>query len=335
VIIVNDGTSEEKSLSILRTIEARHLPNVRVVHTDNQGLAVARNTGARTARGEFLAFVDADDIVESSFFAQAIAVLRQYRNVALVYSWVQYFGEASAVWPTWNAEFPYLLGHNMLVPLVVTRRSAFLQQGGNNPEFEYNFEDYEGWVALLEQGGVGVSLPLPLVRYRVRSGSMYQSGNQMQLLYLYDLLAQRHPDLYRLWGAELFHLQNANGPGHAWNHPAQQVAVPSQGYVAALVQERDKLVAEVRTLGKAWEDHVRFIASQRSYIENLEARCRELLLAGSNGSSPLHSPNSITSREYEIGGQLVNRIKRMWIARQVMDSPVLKKVVKKTLRLGG
>lgn len=333
IIIVNDGSTDAASLALLKEIESRGLEHVRVVHTENRGLASARNTGAEQARGEFLSFVDADDCVEEGFFVQAIALLQRYENVTFVYSWVRYFGEATDIWPTWNAEFPYLLGHNMLIPLVVVRRAAFLAHARNKPEFEYNFEDYESWISLVESGGVGVSLPHPLVRYRVRPGSMYQSSNRNQQQYLYDLLTQHHAETYRRWGVELFHLQNANGPGHSWRHPAQEVAGPSQVYVAALVQERDRLVAEVRTLGKAWEDHARFIADQRTYIESLEARCRELMATQTNRLLSLPAANGVSWQEYEIGGRLIHRLRHNWVVQRIARSPALKKGLKKLLRL--
>jgi hypothetical protein len=233
----------------MRELEGRQLPHLRIVHTVNQGLASARNTGAEAARGEFVAFVDADDLVEPDFFSRAIVVLQRYRNVAVVYSWLRYFGEAADLWPAWNAEFPYLLGHNLVAVLAVLRRAAFLQCAQHKPEFEYNFEDYETWVTLLEAGGVGVSLPHPLARYRVRSGSLYRKANRNQFLYLHELVTHHHPSGYRDWGVELFNLQNANGPGRMWNQPAQEVVEPPQAYVASLEHQRDKLWADVQTLG--------------------------------------------------------------------------------------
>ncbi len=268
VLIVNDGSTEPKSLAVLEEIEARQLPHVRILHTANQGLAAARNTGAEAAHGEFLAFVDADDVVEPEFFARAIGVLQSYANVAFVSSWVRYFGEATTIWPTWNAEFPYLLGHNMLTPLAVVRRAAFLRWGRNQPEFEYNFEDFESWMALVEAEGVGVSLAQPLVRYRIRSGSMYRSSNRNQQLYLYDLLTQRHPEAYREWGVELFNLQNANGPGYLWAEREAYIE-NQQAYTQQLEQTRDQLWADVQRVGRGWDE-------QKTYIEGLERERNQL-----------------------------------------------------------
>ena len=220
IIIVNDGSTDAASVAKIREIEARRLPDVRVIHTSNQGLAAARNNGVRAARGEFLALVDADDLIEPDFMARGVDVLHRYANVGFVFSWVRYCDAATGVWPTWNAEYPYLLGHNMLCVLTIVRRAAYLEAGGNDPAFAYAMEDYAGWVALLAAGHTGVSLPAPLVHYRIRPGSMRRQMNDDQALYLYDLLTQRFPRAFERWGPELFNLQNANGPGRLWNHPA-------------------------------------------------------------------------------------------------------------------
>lgn len=226
ILIVDDCSTGEENLAVLRELENAY-SSVRIVrHLTNRGLAETRNTGAKEAKGEFIAFLDADDEVEPQFFEKALPVLEAYANVGFVYSWVQYFENSQGVWPTWNTHFPYLLGHNMLAPICVVRKKAFLEVGGNNPRFEYSLEDYECWINLLKHGWLGVSLPECLVRYRVRTGSMFRSATEDQFRYLYDLLARTHPELYQQWGDELAQLQAANGSGILWNHPAMNYSSP-------------------------------------------------------------------------------------------------------------
>jgi len=220
VIVVDDGSDDPMSLAALEQESLRYSDLLRVVRCARGGLARARNLGAHTARGEFLAFVDADDLVDPSFFGRAIDVLQRYDNVSFVYSWVRFFGDAEGCWPTWNAEFPLLLAHNMLNPLVVVRRSDFLAWGQNDPALTDALEDYDAWISMLEHGCVGVSLPDPLVQYRVRKDSMYHSLSEAQMLEMYALIVERHRATYERYGAELFALQNENGPGWRWNHPA-------------------------------------------------------------------------------------------------------------------
>jgi glycosyltransferase involved in cell wall biosynthesis len=234
--------------------------------TRKTGIGAALNAGTEAAfQGNFIAFVDADDMIEPAFFAYALDVLQRYPNVSLVYSWVRYFGLESIIWPTWNAEFPYLLGHNMLTPLVVLRRSAFLQWARNTPTMEYSLEDYEGWVGLVEAGGLGVSLARPLVRYRVRAGSMYRSANRNQMLYLYDVIAASSRGVSGV-GVELFNLQNTNGaaslliipPLERWNAPRLR---------GGLEQQRERLWSEVQRWDRQPDGSGAIHRRQRTYIE--------------------------------------------------------------------
>ena len=65
VIIVDDGNPDEY-LHILSECEKKD-SRIRVIRQKNGGVSKARNTGLQSARGEYLAFIDSDDFVESSF----------------------------------------------------------------------------------------------------------------------------------------------------------------------------------------------------------------------------------------------------------------------------
>lgn len=219
VIVVNDGSTDAMSIATLAEEEKKRYAGLRVLHIANGGLANARNVGAEAARGELVAFVDADDCIGPEFLARAVAVLQRFNNVHLVYSWVRFFDGGHGIWHSWTFDLPYLLCHNELVPLAVVRRDSFLQHGRNKAHIIYGLEDYEGWISMAEAGCGGVAIPEPLVRYRIREDSMFKVIENDKKLYLYDLISQEHPELYRLYGLELFNLQNANGPAHGWDQP--------------------------------------------------------------------------------------------------------------------
>lgn len=226
ILIINDGSSDHESLLVLD--KYRNHPKIKIVDIRNKGLANARNIGATLADGEFLAFLDADDLIEPQFYPKAIKILESYHNVSFVYCWLQYFGNVSRVWPTFNTEFPYLLTSNMLAAFVVVRKQDFLKFGMNKMELEYGLEDYEGWLSMCANGCFGVSIPEPLVKYRVRTDSMSRQFNRDMLIYLRERMASFNPNIYKEYGEELFKLTDANGPGYLWDNPT--FTYPIVGY---------------------------------------------------------------------------------------------------------
>ncbi|MFK4729848.1 CDP-glycerol glycerophosphotransferase family protein [Agromyces mediolanus] len=75
VIIVDDGSTDQSNRIARRFRRAD--PRVRIIRQPNAGLGAARNTGARAATGEFLAFVDSDDTVDRHAYRYTIATLRR------------------------------------------------------------------------------------------------------------------------------------------------------------------------------------------------------------------------------------------------------------------
>jgi CDP-glycerol glycerophosphotransferase len=73
VVMVDDG-STDGSAAIARRFAAEDA-RFRLVSQSNAGLGAARNTGIREARGEFLAFVDSDDLVPSEAYARMVSSL--------------------------------------------------------------------------------------------------------------------------------------------------------------------------------------------------------------------------------------------------------------------
>ena len=57
IIVVDDGSTDDTPAVAARLGDA-----IRYIRQENQGLSAARNTGLRAASGEFVAFLDADDL---------------------------------------------------------------------------------------------------------------------------------------------------------------------------------------------------------------------------------------------------------------------------------
>lgn len=85
VIVVDDG-STDKSARI-----AQDIPLVRYHYQVSQGAAAARNTGVGLARGDYIAFLDADDLWLPEKLAMQLEILQHKKDLSMVFCMVQQF----------------------------------------------------------------------------------------------------------------------------------------------------------------------------------------------------------------------------------------------------
>lgn len=88
-IIVDDGSTDHTSEIVAGYVaqDAR----IKFIQQKNQRQAAARNHGLKHATGQYIQFLDADDLLEPEKFARQVAYLEQYPEVDIVYSNVRYF----------------------------------------------------------------------------------------------------------------------------------------------------------------------------------------------------------------------------------------------------
>jgi glycosyltransferase involved in cell wall biosynthesis len=83
LIVIDDG-STDGTVRCLQTVHDRRL---RVLSYPNGGLATARNRGIAASRGEFVTFIDGDDLWTPDKLERQVEVLRRQPEAALAYSW--------------------------------------------------------------------------------------------------------------------------------------------------------------------------------------------------------------------------------------------------------
>ncbi len=84
VIIVDDG-SRDSTPGVARDLAARHRERVRVIVQSNAGPAAARQAGLDAARGEFVQYLDSDDLLLPDKLALQVAGLREHPDCGVSY----------------------------------------------------------------------------------------------------------------------------------------------------------------------------------------------------------------------------------------------------------
>src|SRR6185369_14249286 len=92
VIVVNDGSPDTEDFE---QAIAPYLDRIQYLKQENLGASVARNTGLQAARGEFIAFLDADDLWLPAYLDQQMKFIRE-RACDLACADARFFGDPSS-----------------------------------------------------------------------------------------------------------------------------------------------------------------------------------------------------------------------------------------------
>lgn len=169
IIVVNDGSTDESGAWLEKHYGAN--PRVRVFHTENGGVARARNFGLAQARGEFVAFLDHDDLWMPDKLRFQLAKMRRNPRVGVVYcDWLavdetgqpmpRVFQHSQQRWwrPQQGRAFPWILMPHFLemprnpilsmsYPLI---RARLLREiGGFDPTMVPS-DDWDLWIRLAQ-----------------------------------------------------------------------------------------------------------------------------------------------------------------------------------------
>ena len=172
VLVIDDGSQDSTA-----EVAGRFSPPVRVIRTENQGVAMARNTGIKEATGDFIAFLDADDLWEPDKLRLQLNRIDDVHR--LVYSNTLSFGTESLanmnisggeLLPSGEIREQLIQRNFIPTSSVLMDRQIALEIGGFNPEIPV-CDDWDCWLRALALTRARY-VDQPLVRYRVHPSSL-------------------------------------------------------------------------------------------------------------------------------------------------------------------
>ena len=157
VVVVNDGSPDTDELE--RALE-RYAAKLRYLKQDNQGAAAARNTGITAARGEFVAFLDADDMWLPTFLEKQLDLLER-TPADVVWADALISGDSPLAGRTFmqvQPSFDEVTPENLLsvrvtvlTSTVVARRQPIIDVGLFDATLRRG-QDFELWLKLARRG---------------------------------------------------------------------------------------------------------------------------------------------------------------------------------------
>lgn len=174
IILIDDGSTDGGRFVADDYVER----GVKVIHQVNKGLSAARNTGIMNASGDYVVFLDSDDVLLPTYVERIEKVFEDTDADVVSPSFTQFGGVQGDVILMPRPSFDDFKTGNRVGYCSAIKRSALLECGGLSPRMTWGFEDYHLWFDLLKRGKKLYTIPEPLWKYRVRSNSMISVANQ-------------------------------------------------------------------------------------------------------------------------------------------------------------
>jgi glycosyltransferase involved in cell wall biosynthesis len=239
VIVIDDGSQDQTSSRLKASIDPR------VKSWQNhvaQGVAAARNSGIALARGEWVAFIDDDDLWAPDKLAAQLRAARSRPEA----DWVV-VGEVTvnrelqvrgARRPPRRREYRQVLRYH-IVPAggsgMMARTHLLRRLGGFNPDLAV-LADWDLWIRLF-LAAPGADVSRPLVAYRVHPDSMSHDGSRLAgelkiVVSSYESARREHrvPFLHLMWLQWLCRMELQKGN----RRRAVRIALESLGHVDEL-----------------------------------------------------------------------------------------------------
>ena len=174
VIVVDDGSADESGEIAQSFHDVNYIPQA------NQGVAAARNHGIEAARGEFLAFLDQDDLWTPEKLKLQIAYFLAHSELGYTLTHQQFFIDPGATLPAWFRKELFPAAHPGWIPgTLVIRRAAFEKVG--NFATGYSAASDSDWFFRAKAAGIPMAVvPETLLMKRIHGSN--ESGNAKDVL---------------------------------------------------------------------------------------------------------------------------------------------------------
>lgn len=179
LIILNDFSNDETKYIIKKYIQ-----DVRIVYIENEknlGVSETRNRGISMAKGEWIAFLDSDDIWEKDKLQKQIELIQIEKDVILCYTSSAFMDKEGNRYNYVLKAVPYLSYKTLLKRNLISCSSAVVRSDVIRKlkmPGDQMHEDYYVWLTILKHIPYAYGIAEPLIVYRLSQNS--KSSNRLK-----------------------------------------------------------------------------------------------------------------------------------------------------------
>lgn len=186
-LILNDGSTD--STSAIADHFCRTDPRFQAIHLPNRGLVSTLNTGIDMTRTDWIARLDADDLMAETRLERQFAFVANNAGLDIAASFVRYIDENGSVFGEGRSRFTTHMAVQTALkegdliglhhPSVLARTNSLREMGGYREEARLA-EDTDLWTRMAERGMKILVQPEFLTFYRIHGQSVSRAKMEMQ-----------------------------------------------------------------------------------------------------------------------------------------------------------
>ncbi len=187
LIIINDGSTDNSDHEINK-LKQEYPDRITYLKTENLGVSSARNTGLAKAQGEYIQFLDADDIIDPMKFELSVKILQENNSDIVISNYNMFKENLNKLLPAYYPLKPQFFSYDEILLkwgidfTIPIHCPVFKRTLLNNFSFNLNLKAQEDWVMWLYIFSQGIQVDYieqPLTFYRMSQGSATSNYNLM------------------------------------------------------------------------------------------------------------------------------------------------------------
>lgn len=191
-IVIVDDCSKDNSRQVIEKYMKTHSEIVYYLQSTNQGAGAARNKALELAKGQYVAFLDADDMWHPTKIEKQIKLLEE-KGGAFSYTAIQMVDESDKVVKgkrevNDQVDYKFLLKNTMIATSTVLIDRVKL--GDFRMPLRRGGQDYATWLMLLRNGTVAYGINEALEDYRVGNKNSLANNKWKSIKQVWDIQTQ-------------------------------------------------------------------------------------------------------------------------------------------------